>query len=193
MKVSMKDCLQLCAVFLQFENVLALLSDDGGVNLSDEDKTEAERELNMLLRCANLVIHEIASEYVHLKTYESFNTTDGHIRYSDFLKQPVDIYSVKKEGNFCRFKLYPSELITQEGDVEVYYTYLPDKVETTGNLDFEEGKVNGRIIAYGTAAEYCVICGLYEEAVIWDKRYKDSLFNSVKSIKSVTLPERKWY
>lgn len=192
MKIDMNNCLQLTSVFLQQENVLSLLGEEQGENLSGEDRLQAEKELSLLLRCANLVIHEIASEYVHLKTSEKFVSQDGHINYSDFIKQPVDIYAVKKDDSNCRFKLYPTELITDKGEIEVFFTYLPGKVELGGSLDFEEGKMNSRIVAYGTAAEYCIISGMYDESLIWDKRYKDSLFNATKSLKSVVIPARRW-
>lgn len=191
MKINIKEAIELSAVFLQLENVLQLLN-DGGTNLSEEELLQAQKELDMLLRCSNLVVQEIACEYIHLKTYETFTTDNGHIDYCDFNRQPVDIYAVKKDGKNCRFKLYPSELITSDGEVQVYFTYMPEKVDINGSLDFEEGKISTRVISYGTVAEYCIISGMYEESCIWDKRYKDSLFAGIKSLKAITLPERRW-
>lgn len=193
MKINMKETIKLCAVLLQLENVLALnnVSGEEGM-LTDGEKLEAEKELNLLLRCANLACHETASEYIHLLAFETFETKDGRIEYTAFKRQPVDIYAVKKDGAACRFKLYPSELITSPGSVEVHYTHLPEKTGLDGDFEFEEGKMSTRILAYGTAAEYCVICGMYEEARIWDKRYKDSIFAALRSRKSVILPARRW-
>lgn len=191
MKIKMADCLKLCAVLLQSEDVLALLSNEQQ-SLNAEQLAEAQKQSRLLQRCANLVVSEIAAEYVPLKAEQNFTTEDGNIRYSLFEKKPVNIYSVKKSGFSCRFKLYPSEIITESGSVTVSFSYMPDNAEADGELEFEEGKINSRIIAYGTAAEYCIISGMYEEAVIWDKRYKDSLLCAVKSQKPIQIRERLW-
>jgi hypothetical protein len=191
MKINMSDCLQLAAVFLQLENALALLC-GRQEDLNEEELKEAQKDKELLLRCANLVVNEIASEYVHLNAFQTFRTENGHIPYSLFEKQPADITAVHKEGSCCRFKLYPCEIITESGTVDVFYRYLPQNKAADGVLDFEEGKINQRIIAYGTAAEYCIIKGMYEEGVVWDKRYKDSLSCALKISKPITLAARKW-
>lgn len=38
-----------------------------------------------------------------------------------------------------------------------------------------------RLFAYGIAAEYCLACGLFEEAAVWDKKYKDALTAAYRS------------
>lgn len=50
--------------------------------------------------------------------------------------------------------------------------------------------ITGRMLAYGVAAEYCIVEGM-AEAVTWDKRYKDALAAAKK--KAARMNERKFY
>jgi hypothetical protein len=104
MKINMKETIKLCAVLLRLENVLELPVLGGEDSLGDAEKAEADKELKLLLRCANLALNEIASEYFHLKTSQEFDTADGRINYGSFVKQAVDIYAVKKDGNYSKVK-----------------------------------------------------------------------------------------
>lgn len=191
MKIKMSDVIRLSAVLLQLESVLALLS-EAAENMSEEDILRAEAEKKLLLRCANLVVSEVAAEYLPLKTVETLSSVDGRIEYSSFSKQPVEVCGVRKKGEKCRYKMYPSKIITDAGEVEVCYSYLPRSIGIEEDLDFEEGRISPRILAYGTAAEYCIISGLHQEAGVWDKRYKDSLFGALRTGRSVRLPLRWW-
>lgn len=192
MKVKVIDVIKLCAVFLRLDSVLDLPVLGGEGVQEPEEKEQSEKELSLLLRCMNLVSNEIAADYFPLKATETLTAAEGSIQYTDFSKTPLDIYSVRKEGAACPFKLYPTELVTGEGEFTVDYTYLPKKAELLEELDFSEGKINRRIMAYGLAAEYCLICGMYEEAIIWDKRYKDSLKAAARTLRSFRLPIRRW-
>lgn len=189
MKIKIKDVLELCCVLLQLDNVLVYLN--GGDSLTEEQRQQAEKEANLLLKCANMVFDEIAAEYIHLNAVEKHTSADGRIPYQDFTLRPIDIYAVKQNGKYVPFKRLPDELVTYGGEVEIYFTYKHGKKEIGDNLDFD-GRLSVRAAAYGTAAEYSLISGLYEESLIWDKRYKDCLFASLRSQKSVCLPQRSW-
>lgn len=188
----MLDVVKLCAVFLRLEDVLTLPELGGTIDTEDFDEIATRKELNNILRCANLVCAEVASEYFPLKTQQFFVTNDGKIPFDDFLHSPIDIHAVSVNEKKCSFKIYPSEVITDTGKVLIDYTYLPENVALNGELDYSEGKLHSRTIAYGTASEYCLISGMYEEALIWDKRYKDSLINTNRTLRSFKLPKRRW-
>jgi len=190
MKIKMMDVVKLAAVLLQLEGVLASLSGEEQPEGEQQEKAEADKKL--LLRCANLVVGEVAAEYLPLKAAEVLTSSDGNIDYSAFSKRPIEIYSAKKNGLKCRYKMYPAKLITEAGEVEVCYSYVPESVGIDEELDFAEGKITPRILAYGTAAEYCLVNCLHEEAWVWDKRYKDSLFGALRAGRAVHIPARRW-
>jgi len=195
MKIKMKEIVKLAATFLQSDNVLKCIDcyPKPCKELDADELASAEKELNLLLRCANLTLCEIAADYFPLKTKQIFNTDDGQIKYCEFSKTPVDIYKAEKSGNDVKFRLFTDFMTTACGAVTVLYTYLPKDIALTGSLNFEPNKADARIAAYGTAAEYCLISSLYEEALMWDKRYKDSLMNAKRSVKGIKIPARRWH
>ena len=190
MKIKMIDVVKLTAVLLQLEDVLENLSGEGQLEGEQQEKAEADKKL--LLRCANLVVEEVAAEYLPLKATELLSSDDGNIEYSVFSRRPIEIYSVRKKGSKCRYKMYPTKLITEAGEVEVCFSYVPQSVGIDEELDFAEGKLTPRVLAYGTAAEYCLVNCLHEEAWVWDKRYKDSLFGALRAGRAVRIPARRW-
>lgn len=184
MKINIKETIELTAVLLQLENVLEHSIITGEIdNLTDEVREETEKEINLLVRCTNLVCGEVASEYFPLKATQKFVVEDGSIPFSEFEKPLLDIYSIKQNSELCKFKLYPSEVKTVTGDVEIEYTYIPEKMKIDDDMEFEQYKLGARTIAYGIACEYCLINSMFEEALIWNKRFKDSLYQVVKSMR----------
>lgn len=190
MRIKMMDVIKLSAVLLQLEDVLASISEEGQLDQEQQERAEADKKL--LLRCANLVVGEVAAEYLPLKATEVLSSPDGNIEYSAFSRRPIEVYSVRRNGAKCRYKMYPHKLITEAGEVEVCYSYVPQSVGIDEELDFAEGKLTPRVLAYGTAAEYCLINCLHQEAGVWDKRYKDSLLGALRAGRPLRIPARRW-
>lgn len=190
--MKIKEILTLTAFYLQLEDVLGLpqLKDDYGG--APETGTEAERVLGQLLRCANLVCGEIASDYYPLSAKETVSTADGTISPLALNKRLIDVKRITQAGCPVRFKVYPAAIKTAGGKVEIEYSYLPENYPLDGETDFGD-KISARIIAYGTAAEYCLICGLFEEAVVWEKRFKDSMLAAQSKKSEIRVKGRKWH
>ena len=191
MKIKVKEIIETCAILLQMEHVLAHESISGTGGQDADAAREAERDIGILLRCLNLTVNEAATEYFPLKRTETVES-NGRIAFSALSRPPVDIYAVKIGGASAAFKLYPSELITHAGTAEVTYSYLPEKAELFSEIEYEEGKLTARVLAYGTAAQYSLICALYEEALMWDRRYKNSITAAQRTVHAVRLPQRRW-
>lgn len=158
-----------------------------------DNATELEKESEILVRCINIVLNEIANEYVPLKKMVEVVTENGIVSYDDFGEVVLDIVEITDDyGNKIKYKLYPEYLKTKPGSVNIEYTYLPDKKTLEDEIGYKNGRVSGRIVAYGTAGEYCLINGNYEEAYMWDKRYKDSLTYVTGARKKLNLKVGRW-
>ena len=88
-----------------------------------------------------------------------------------------DVYDNKLE-----FKLLPFYVKTKPDAVKVEYTYLPPEYTLDETIAYDEKLIPMRVIAYGVTAEYSLISGRFDEASIWDRRYKNSVLN-------LTLPK----
>lgn len=151
------------------------------------------KEVNVLLCCFNLIENEIALDYTSLKCVENFESENGVVFYADFLKTPLEILNVYDEfANKVKFKTENEFLKCKPGKVKVEYSYSPTKKSLDGESDFD-GKISERIFAYGIACEYSLVSGMYDEASVFDKKYKDALKSAITQKSGKILKARKWF
>ena len=97
-----------------------------------------------------------------------------------------------KNGNDVDYYCLPDHVAIKDGSFEVCYSYIPTDKDFFDDLDFCGTKASDRVFAYGTAAEYCLVTGNYDEALMWERRYKDALMVATRKATSVILPRRRW-
>ena len=185
MKVS--EIIKNTAVFLGKENVIALTEGE-----FVEDKAQAEKDKTLLLKCLNLVIDQLSSEYVPFFKEESFVTDDGVIPFSDFSNKVIEVKGVyDQKGGKADFKNFSTHIKTVAGEVKVEYCYVPANLTENSEIFLSNGRLTERIIAYGVASEYALSEQRYEEASMWDERFKQSLM-TVLHPKNVRVRKRRW-
>lgn len=190
--MEMKEILALAAFYLSMEDVAELpYLKSGYVSDTFPQNTPAEIMLAKLLLCANLVRAEIASDYFPLIAREKITAADGRIAPSSLAKRLVDVKKITRKGKNIRFRVYQGAIETVSGEVEIEYSYLPGEAKLSEDSGFPD-KVGARLIACGTAAEYCLIAGLFEEAAVWDKRFKDSLLAAQRKKSEIRVKPRIW-
>ena len=154
--------------------------------------TEAEAETLSLLRCFNLVENEVALDYLPLLAEEEMESETGAIYYSQLSREAVRVLGVRDEwGNEAAFTLFPDYLKTQPKKVCVRYTYLPKPKTLEDSSDFTLN-ASVRLFAYGVAAEYMLASGLFEEAAVWDKKYKDAIKAAYCAKPARRIRSRRW-
>ena len=146
----------------------------------------------VLLNCFNIVENELALDYLPLYAEDEIETELGQVYYSKLSKSAVRILSATDEwGNRAKFKLFPKYLLTQPGKVVIRYTFTPEKKEMDDDSDFIL-QASSRLLALGIAAEYCIATGLYEEAEIWDKKYKNAIAATYENKRCERIASRRW-
>lgn len=179
--MTVQDAILIAAAFLsEDEAEAAILNGD----------TEAQT-VTQFLRCANLVIEEIAAEYMPLITKERISVKNGSFLLSELSKRALNVYALRRNGEkqsyFCRAGL----LTAADGEYEIEYSFLPEKAAIGDPLPFD-AHISARVVAYGIAAEYALISGLSDEAATFDKRYKDAL-NAAKTLRTEKkVKQRVW-
>lgn len=158
-----------------------------------ENKGETgKRETEALLRCFNLVENEVALDYLPLYAEDETESETGTIAYSVLSKKAVRILGVRDEwGNKIPFRLFPEFLRTAPGKVKIVYTYTPEEKGLEDSSDFIL-QVSPRLLALGMAAEYCLAGGLFEEAEVWDAKYRDALSAAYRSCPARVMRSRRW-
>ena len=145
-----------------------------------------------MLRCFNLVENEVALDYLPLYAEDETESETGTIAYSVLSKKAVRILGVRDEwGNKISFRLFPEFLRTAPGRVKIVYTYTPEEKGLEDSSDFIL-QVSPRLLALGMAAEYCLAGGLFEEAEVWDAKYRDALSAAYRSRPARVMRSRRW-
>ncbi len=156
----------------------------------NNESMDGKRDTELLLTCFNLVENELALDYLPLYAEEEISST-GKVAYSHLKHSAVHILRVTDEkGNSLKFTLFPDCFKTQAGKVKIFYTYTPEKKEITEKSDFRDGYE--RMLSYGVASEYATAVGMYAEAAVWDKKYKDAIESAYYAKPNGRIRLRRW-
>ena len=177
---------QVLNILQNYEMVETLNS---GLELN-ETQTE---ELGLLVMCVNLVNNIIATDYIKLKETVSLHNTNGKIRYADITNRNIlDIVSISDDyGNSLRFKSDYDGVITKKGKVKICYAFIPNSLNLDDEIDYKT-HMTERVFSYGVLAEYFFVKGNFDDASIWDIRFKQALQSVRRSLKDVRVLKREW-
>ena len=150
-------------------------------------------EVDSLVRCFNLVENEIALDYFPLKRTEKVAVKEGRIPYSALSSAPVNVHRVTSGGRVISFTLFPeyAELGSRVGEAEILYSYIPTEKKLADKSDFS-GKITARLMAFGVCAEYCLSNARYDEAALWEKRYREALRAANILRRRLCIRPRRW-
>ncbi len=181
--MKVKDCLALAAAQLGLEK--------GVQDALNNGETENE-DVALLLRCFNVVENELALDYLPLYQEDEVLAPIGIVDFSALEKQPVRVISVKDaHGEAVAFTLFPKYLKAQAGNLSVAYTYAPSEKGLESESEYTL-YASTRLFAYGIAAEYCLHKAAYDEAAVWDRKYKDAIEAAYKVRPCRRIRSRSW-
>ncbi len=155
---------------------------------------EKDGELDLLLKCYNLVENEVALDYFPLKKRELFVPESGKILFARFAEAPVEVLSVRDcAGGTLEFEVFPEaiSLLSAREEVAVTYAYAPKEKQADGVSEYA-GKVSFRLLAFGTATEFLLAHGLYAEAAASEKRYREALRAANCVRRRLSIRARRW-
>ena len=182
--MTVKECgVEAAALVGAEENVMAYLYNQNEVGVED---------MKRLIRCFNHVENELALDYLPLYFEEEIETDTGAVYYSELEKAVVRVLAVTDAwGNEAAFTLFPEYVKTTAGKIRIRYTYTPKEKAIGDKSDFLL-YASKRLFGYGMAAEYCLLTGLFEEAAVWDKKYKDAIAATYRSKPCKKIKSRRW-
>ncbi len=158
----------------------------------DDEKLDCKREAEILVQCYNLIEKELALDYFPLKREDTMLSFTGRVEFSAFSRAPVRILSVKDDkGEELEYELFPSYLKAKAGKITVIYTYTPDDKTAFDDCEYA-GAASETMFLYGTLAQYALTQGMYEEAVVWDKKYKKAIEDTYALQSCKRLKSRRW-
>lgn len=179
-----KDIIKLACNFTENEDLASKIE-----NNSQLSETEGLIK-DSLVNCFNLINNEIASEYLPYLKSETFIPTAFKVSFDDFSKDLIEIISVKdKNGRNLKYKKFDSYIVVFAKEVEIVYSYKPDNMTLSSSFD---SLLPERVFAYGVAREFYFTQTLFDDADIWESRFKNSLQVLVRKKSEVKIPSRRW-
>lgn len=149
----------------------------------EQDSPKTKR----LIASANTIYHELASEYIDLKTSEELEFVDNKLYYLAFSKKVKDILSINKNGRSIDFKLYPMYIQAETtGIAQINYNYHPEEIDIDSVLELPP-QYTSYTLANGVASEYFYRSGLFDEAIFYKNRYDTAILNLSRRKRSIRL------
>ena len=150
------------------------------------------KKFDKLLGGFNLCISEIGSDYIPLLVSQTMTTTNGKlIIANNDAKSIREIRTIG--GKKLKFKLFEGYVLVDfDGIVEVISVAIPSKLTLNSEFNAFAGRVSEKCLAIGTAAEFCFMSALFDDAAIWDNRFRQALKCSCFKKDSLILPRRRW-
>lgn len=157
------------------------------------DKAQDDK-IKLLVGCANIMLTEIAQEYMPLTDECAVNAKDGLFSYEQIPRRVCRILSVRdKDGADVKFTQRPfSCKVHKDGTLNVEYRYLPSAAVVGDDCEVD-ARVSEKTLALGVCAEYCMISGMYEQSEGFAERFRQDIRACIRPAKSVTIKGRGWY
>ena len=190
--MKVKDILITALRYVGREDISEVLSAAEGwddVELSSEQK----QVLDTALCCFNSVEDELARCYIPLETEETLTSWNGVYYFADFSLRPIKIISVKSDDKPVEYSLTALSLKTSSPKITVEYGYAPLKKDVFDDSEFSYVLANEKLVAAGTAAEFCLIDGEAKLAQTWESVYRGEIETVQRTrLKGLNLPPRRW-
>lgn len=166
-----------------------------GENDYDAGKDKAQDDkIKLLERCVNIMLTEIAQEYLPLVDEFEVVAENNKFSYEQIPRRVSRIVSVKdKDGNKISFRQRSFSCnVDVNGRLKIAYRYLPSQVKIGEDCDVDPA-VSEKTLALGVCAEYSMISGMYEQSEGFAERFREDMRSCVRPSRSVTIKSRGWY
>ncbi len=170
--MTVKDVIKFTATLLGREKVLEYLSSEK----SDNSDAQTLCQLDVMTRCLNIVINELACTYAPMTIRETVDTKQGRVYFSELKETLLKVRSIASEnGKQLNYKLSAEYIVVDSARVEIEYDFVPCNYGITDVIGYKESQIPVRILAYGTCAEFCLTERAFDDAVVFHKKYMDGI------------------
>lgn len=179
-----KDIIKIACGFIGQTSLKEALESNSA--LSEDEQLICDSLVNFF----NLAYNEVACEYIPIYRRERVKCEDFKVNYSSLTEAPLQIISVKDmSGRKVKFKAFDDHLVAIASQVDILYTVQPEKCEPT---DTFSSSLPERVYAYAIAREYYFMQTLFDEADVWEERFKNSLQVLQREKREIVMPRRRW-
>lgn len=153
---------------------------------------QAQSEVSKLIRCINLTAYEVASEYLPLKTAETITVANGQFDLTTLSKTIFKPIALNGKHHGFVFQSFGSTLYAKDGAYTLEYSYLPEIFVLEDDMTCFGGALTLPAFCYGVCAAYCMIGGTFDEAELWESKFKSCMLTASRSGREVKIKRRRW-
>ena len=177
--MTIKEIVRSAAYMLGKTDVVSHL--DGNTNVG----SETLQSTSLLANLCTLVLDELSSTYLPMVKKETVSSSSGKYPFNQFREKVIKVVAVyNMDGEKIDFSLDEHYVLTNASKCTIEYEYAPKNYTLEDTIGYSEMDVAVSILAYGVAAEYSISQELFEQAVMYHKRYVDA-------IAEICLPKNK--
>ncbi len=186
-----KEVVKLCSDLLQYDFDERLF-DESADERTYKQAADADKRFRLMCRCVGYCETELACDYFPLTATMFFEKSSAG--FDEFERTVHEVRKVTDgDGDSVDFVTSADGVVANtRGCMTVEYSYRPIKKGYCDALEVGNSKVDERLVAYGAIAEYMFLTAMYDEASIWDKRYKDLIQTNLYPNRSLRIPQRRW-
>lgn len=178
-----KDIVMLACEFTENQDIKDSLENN---NLNDEQALVVES----LTECFNLVNNEIACEYLPIVKVERIKGKDFKFNFDLLASKVLQVLEVRdSNGRRIKFRVFDDYFVAKAGEVEVFYSTVPKAYGLQENF---VSVIPERVYAYAVAREYYFLRTMFDDADIWEERFKNSLQVLLAKKSTVIMSRRRW-
>lgn len=187
--MTVKSVLKLACYFLGLDEI----AETNTFNTSGSTATtEQKKEIDTLVRCLNLVVQEIATNYVFVTNQKEISFKNGKISLNEIDENFLETISLTVNDRKIKFKEMMNSLFANVQNAIITYRKYPETLSMDDDCPNFNCKIAEKTIAYGVAMEYSFINSLSDEATIFENRYKQDLLTSMRKNSEKKLKCRRW-
>jgi|GEM_PF-6397978 len=187
----LKDLLYLASFYLKLDDISEYLS-----AIDSGEEATAPSDLAELVTIANIVMRAVSREFSPLYYEQTFTSNENcQIPFSEFNKPINQIKSVSfADGISSTFRSFPDYIKVglPRTNYSVTYSYYPNEISALEDALTLPMGVSAETIAYGMCAEYLTIEMLYDEADMFEEKFKEGLRNASVSKSERKIANRGW-
>ena len=185
--MTVKEILLSTATCLGREDIVNYLNDQ-----ASSVNAETISAVSNMVSLLNMVLGELASTFVPMVKSEVIIFSSNKFRFSELTENIIEVVDLHDEyGNEFTYEISGQNLIADLRSGVLKYQYLPKNYDLNDVVGYKETEVSKMTLTSGLAAEYSISEGLFDEAVMWHKRFVDGV-NAITRPKNVKIKSRCW-
>ncbi len=184
--MKVQDIIVEACTILSLNQEIEVLQDEEAL----EDTKLENAEIKKLYQLLKFSLRELYTNYLEMVIEKEITSENKTISLSE-LENYIRLLSVKYNNQPVKYKLTNKKInLPFDATYIIAYKGYPEITSLTDSTE-DVGIFNLDVVILGLCAYYCLACGRFDEFDTYHSQYVDRA-ESIKSLKSIYLPNRSW-